>query len=129
MQHGALALAGVNVAELTARAAPGIAGEDLFSVGLGETRADGVDSVELAGAVPARKGEAGAEDFALDAGAEATAPAEVTPAETAEVAAEDELAVKPERYQPRKPLELEREPFEKDEDFLSWLDSIRLKEL
>jgi tetratricopeptide (TPR) repeat protein len=114
--------AGVNVAELTARAAPGIAGEDLFSIGLGETRAEGVDSVELAGAVPARKGEAGAEDFPLDAGEEAPAPA-------AEIAPEDELAVKPERYQPHKPLELEREPFEKDEDFLSWLDSIRLKEL
>jgi tetratricopeptide (TPR) repeat protein len=114
--------AGVNVAELAARAAPGIAGEDLFSVGLGETRAEGVDSVELTGVVPARKGEAGAEDFPLDAGEEAPAP-------TAEAAAEDELAVKPERYQPRKPLELEREPFEKDEDFLSWLDSIRLKEL
>jgi hypothetical protein len=114
--------AGVNVAELTARGAPGIAGEDLFSIGLGETRAGGVDSVELAGAVPPRKGEAGAEDFPLDAGEEAPAPA-------AEITPEDELAVKPERYQPRKPLELEREPFEKDEDFLSWLDSIRLKEL
>ncbi len=130
--------AGVNVAHLAARAAPGIGGEDLFSLGLGETRAEGVDSVELAGVVPARKGETGAEDFALDAGAKAAATAEEAPAEAAgaaagiepdEPAARDELAVKPERYQPRKPLELEREPFEKDEDFLSWLDSIRLKEL
>lgn len=130
--------AGVNVAELAARAAPGIGGEDLFSMGLGKTRAEGVDSVELAGVVPAREGETGAEDFALDAVPKAAAPAEEAPAEatgaTAGVepdkpAARDELAVKPERYQPRKPLELEREPFEKDEDFLSWLDSIRLKEL
>lgn len=130
--------AGVNVAELTARAAPGIAGEDLFSVGLGETRPAGVDRVELASVVPSRKGETGAEDFALDAGAKAAAPAKEAPGEAPgaaagiepeKAAARDELAVKPERYQPRRPLELEREPFEKDEDFLSWLDSIRLKEL
>ncbi|HUV86708.1 MAG TPA: tetratricopeptide repeat protein [bacterium] len=122
--------AGVNVAELAARAAPGIAGEDLFSIGLGETRAEGVDSVDLAGVVPARKGETGAEEFALPAGAEAAAPVEeAAEVGVGEAAGEDELAVRPERYQPRKPLELEREPFEKDEDFLSWLDSIKLKEL
>jgi tetratricopeptide (TPR) repeat protein len=114
--------AGVNVTELTARPTPGTSGEDLFSIAREDSRDDGVDSVELGDAILARKGEAGADDFPLDAPEETAAPA-------AEAAPEDDLSVKPERYQVHKPLELEREPFEKDEDFLSWLDSIRLKEL
>lgn len=114
--------AGTNVADLTAQPTPGIGGEDLFDLGLGAVRPEGVDNVELAGIVGASEGETGAEDFPLEAAAE---PAISPEGE----AAGDELSVKPERYQPRKPLEPESEPFAKDEDFLSWLDSIRLKEL
>jgi tetratricopeptide (TPR) repeat protein len=114
--------AGTNVAEMLARAAPGIGGEDLFDLGLWAGRPEGVDRVELAGAVAASEGEAGADYFPLGVAPEDTAAQE---GETGR----DELAVKPERYQPRKPLEAETEPFAKDEDFLSWLDSIRLKEL
>jgi tetratricopeptide (TPR) repeat protein len=114
--------AGTNVADLTARVAPGISGEDLFDLGLGAARPEGVDKVELAGIVGASEGETGAEDFPLEAAAQPAISPEGG-------AAGDELSVKPERYQPRKPLEPESEPFAKDEDFLSWLDSIRLKEL
>ena len=60
---------------------------------------------------------------------QAMAEGRLTPVEAEDRERPDEFAVKPERYQPRKPLELEREPFERDEDFLGWLDSIRLKEL
>jgi tetratricopeptide (TPR) repeat protein len=114
--------AGTNVADLTAQAAPGIGGEDLFDLGPGAVRPEGVDSVELGGAVAASEGEAGADFFPRGVPPEEAATQEAPPAE-------DELSVKPERYQPRKPLEPESEPFAKDEDFLSWLDSIRLKEL
>jgi tetratricopeptide (TPR) repeat protein len=114
--------AGTNVADLTAQASPGIGGEDLFDLGLGAVRPEGVDSVELAGAVAPSEGEAGADYFPRGVSAEDAATQEGPPPE-------DELSVKPERYQPRKPLEPESEPFAKDEDFLSWLDSIRLKEL
>lgn len=39
----------------------------------------------------------------------------------------DDLGVKPERYRPRRPLSLEKDPFKNDEDFLGWLDSIKLQ--
>lgn len=120
---------GTNVAELTAQLARGISGTDVFDVELAGAPLEGVDDIELPAVWRARAGEGGAEGFTLEARGKAVAP-EAEPALAAEAAArEDELAVKPERYRPRKPLELEREPFAKDEDFLSWLDSIRLKEL
>ena len=122
---------GTNVAELTAPAARGVGGTDIFDIASPEAPARGFDTLELTGFFPARAGEKGAEGFTLDVAAITAAPgAEPAPApEAGPPPREDELAVKPERYQPRKPLELEREPFEKEEDFLSWLDSIRLKEL
>jgi len=128
--------AGVNVAELPAEVSPGISGTDEFDVAPGAATTAGVDSFEVAGPVTAEAGAAGAEDMVLDLKARmrgerpARPPeAEAVPAEAEERERPDEFAVKPERYQPRKPLELEREPFERDEDFLGWLDSIRLKEL
>lgn len=118
---------GTNVAELAAQPARGISGTDVFDVELTGAPLEGVDDMELPGAWRGSAGEAGAEGFTLDAGVKGAAPEAEPAAEAA--GREDELAVKPERYRPRTPLELEREPFEKDEDFLSWLDSIRLKEL
>jgi tetratricopeptide (TPR) repeat protein len=128
--------AGVNVAELSAEVSPGVSGTDEFDFAPGAATTAGVDSFEIAGPVAAKAGAAGTEDLVLDLKAEIrgerpTRPpyVEAPPAEAEERERRDEFAVKPERYQPRKPLELEREPFERDEDFLGWLDSIRLKEL
>jgi tetratricopeptide (TPR) repeat protein len=125
---------GVNVAELSADAAPGTAGTDEFDVAPTLFGGGGVDRLEIDRTVAAEAGAAGEESFVLDVKAKMTAPKMERPPAAGEPPAderrrEDEFAVKPERYQPRKPLELEREPFEKDEDFLGWLDSIRLKEL
>ncbi|HUU57354.1 MAG TPA: tetratricopeptide repeat protein [bacterium] len=127
---------GVNVADLSAEASPGIAGTDEFDVELTAGFVGGVDSFEVAGSVAAEAGAAGAEDLVLDLKAEITSAksarppaAGAPPAEAEERKGGDEFAVKPERYRPRKPLELKPEPFEREEDFLGWLDSIRLKEL
>jgi tetratricopeptide (TPR) repeat protein len=127
---------GVNVAELAAESSPGTSGTDEFDVAPGAAAIAGVDSFEVAGAVASEAGAAGAEDMVVDLKAEIRGEkparpqeAEAAPPEVEKPERPDEFAVKPERYQPKKPLELEREPFEKDEDFLGWLDSIRLKEL
>ncbi len=127
---------GVNVADLSAEASPGTAGTDEFDVEPRAAGAGGVDSFEVAGSVAADAGAAGAEDLVLDlksdiTGAKSARPtaARAPPAEAEERKGGDEFAVKPERYRPKKPLELKPEPFEKEEDFLGWLDSIRLKEL
>jgi tetratricopeptide (TPR) repeat protein len=125
--------AGVNVAELPARASPGTAGTDEFEVAPAAGAGRGVDSFEVAGPVAAQLGARGAEDLVLDLKAELRGEKPARPPAPPPAAAEerkaDDFAVKPERYRPVKPLALEREPFEKDEDFLGWLDSIRLKEL
>jgi tetratricopeptide (TPR) repeat protein len=127
---------GVNVAELAAEGSPGTSGMDEFDVAPGAVATAGVDSFEVGGTVAAEAGAAGAEEVVVDLKAEIRGekPArppetEVPPAEAEEPERPDEFAVKPERYQAKKPLELEGEPFERDEDFLGWLDSIRLKEL
>ncbi|UCH78903.1 MAG: hypothetical protein JSU81_02845, partial [Candidatus Coatesbacteria bacterium] len=114
---------GVNVAEVAAPLAPGTGGTDEFDLPSAET---GVDEMETAAAVPREERARGADDFIVDLKAELKATREEEP--PPEPAAE-EFKVKPEHYQTRETLGLEREPFEKDEDFLSWLDSIRLKEL
>jgi tetratricopeptide (TPR) repeat protein len=115
---------GVNVAEMAAPLAPGTGGTDEFDLASGA--AAGVDEMETAATVPREEGARGGDDFVVDLKAELQAGREEEP--PAAPAAE-EFKVKPEHYQAREPLGLEREPFEKDEDFLSWLDSIRLKEL
>lgn len=127
---------GVNVADLSAEASPGTAGTDEFDVELTGGFVGGVDNFEVAGSVAAEAGAAGADDLVLDLKSEITGAkparppaAGAPPAEAEERKGGDEFAVKPERYRPRKPLELKPEPFEREEDFLGWLDSIRLKEL
>jgi tetratricopeptide (TPR) repeat protein len=115
---------GINVAELAARLSPGEDGADEFDV-----RPLEVDRMEVAEAATGDAEAGGRDDFSLDLKARLGGGAEAEPAEAGEPPARDEFAVQPERYQAREPLELEREPFKKDEDFLGWLDSIRLKEL
>jgi tetratricopeptide (TPR) repeat protein len=95
--------------------------------------ASGVNVAEVA--ATASLGAAGIEEIALppmpddlvldlkaEVGARKAPPAE-------KPAAADDLAVKPERYLEKETLTLEKEPFSKEEDFLGWLDSIKLKEL
>jgi tetratricopeptide (TPR) repeat protein len=118
---------GINIAELAAQLSLGEFGTDEI-----EVRPARVDRMEVAEAVAGDAGASGRDDFSLDLKARISGrPAEETepPAVEEPPPARDEFAVQPERYQARKPLELEREPFKKDEDFLGWLDSIRLKEL
>ncbi len=121
--------AGVNVADLAAQVAPGISGTDEFDLTAARAEVAGVDRLDVAAAVPAEEGATGEDDFVLDVEAGIPFAKEEPAVEPADREGKDEFAVKPERYARRKPLELEREPFEKEEDFLSWLDSIRLKEL
>ncbi len=121
--------AGVNVADLAAQAAPGISGTDEFDITSAGAATKGVDRLDVAAAVPAAEGTTGEDDFVLDVEAGIPFAKEEPAVEPADREGKDEFAVKPERYPRRKPLELAREPFEKEEDFLSWLDSIRLKEL
>jgi hypothetical protein len=121
--------AGVNVADLAAQVAPGISGTDEFDITSAAAATKGVDRFDVAAAVPAEEGTTGEDDFVLDVEAGIPFAKEEPAVEPADREGKDEFAVKPERYPRRKPLELAREPFEKEEDFLSWLDSIRLKEL
>jgi len=116
---------GVNVAEMNAAAAPGTGGTDEFDLASGA--AAGVDEMETDAAVPRDDGARGGDDFVVDLKARLHAAREEEPPPAPP--APEEFKVKPEHYQARETLGLEREPFEKDEDFLSWLDSIRLKEL
>jgi hypothetical protein len=123
---------GLSVLDATVTASPGVAGTDEFELPAVRPRRATVEVddivLDLKAAVNAHRG-------AAPAAVAAAAPFVTRPAPKPEPAPEpappvaDELAVQPERYLEKKTATFREKTPRKEDDFLGWLDSIKLKEI
>ncbi len=139
---------GANVLALAATPARGGGGVEEFELapmtaaGPARARAAAPKPTPSAPTLPPGPAAQAVEDYTLDLkakltqGRDAVPPAPPRPAPSPSLAGDEsrpgapapgESTVTPEQYPRRTPLSLDKDPFGKDEDFLGWLDSIKLK--
>jgi hypothetical protein len=132
---------GLSVLDVTVPAAPGVVGTDEFELPARGRRPVNVEVddfvLDLKAAVAAHRGAAPARAApVITRAAPASSRRVETPPAPApepviepEPAPADELAVRPERYLEKRPSTLPEQTLKKDDDFLGWLDSIKLREI